>query len=174
MATTDTIAASLSGGLNVTHQTTGNDGATITDVNKIGFNGTFIYGTGLDSCNLNWHDQRSVNPVADDDLDLTVLPLSVFGQIIDINFVNVRAIVIACLSTTSGDKLYIDTTVANAYLGPWSSSGSKPVIGANSVLIVSNKKDGFGATSSTNKVIRVHNPGAAAVSYQVAIIGNNA
>lgn len=151
------------------------DLASFSDQGEISYSKDIASGTGVDQCDRSWSDTRTLGSSSNDDLDLTALTSSVFGDSITTNFAKVKEIVIVVLSTTTGDKLKLDSSVTNAYLGPFdSSTTSKLVIGPDSPCVLSNKKDGFGATSGTNKVLRINNPGATSVQYQIFISGTSA
>ena len=103
---------------------------------------------------------------------MTALVNSIYGSNVTINFVKMAAILIVNTNIVTGDKLRLDSSVANGYTGPFGGSAtSKLEIGPDSGCLLCSKKDTFGATSGTNKVLRINNPGANSITYKVVIVG---
>lgn len=151
------------------------DLSTVRDAASLEFNKSLADGTAVDTADKVWHDTRSITAGANDDLDMTALTHSIFGSTVTISFAKIKAILIVNNSTTSGDELRIDTSVAAALLTPFASSATTKVeIGADSALLLSSKKDGWAVTNTTADIIRIHNPNAGTVSYSIVIIGTSA
>lgn len=132
-------------------------------------------GTGADQTDLVWHDERSILTTANDDLDMTALVATIFGSTVTTNFVKVKLILIINRSTTAGEELKLDSSVANGFLGPFNGSAtSKIEIGPDSALLLSSKKDGWTVTAATGDIIRINNPNATTVTYRVVIAGTSA
>lgn len=174
MAIIDSLGVTFNHALSWVRRTTGNDGGNTTDNSNHTYNKSLGFGTGADNADRIWHDQRTVTAGANDDIDLTALSQQIFTGSLPVAMVNIKAIQIICLSTTSGDKLKLDASVANAYTSPFDGTTQRLVIGSDSPTVLANKKDGFGAVTSTNKMIRITNPGAANISYKIVVVGTSA
>jgi hypothetical protein len=154
----------------------GLDLSTVSDNAKLEYALSTADGTGADQADKLWHDQRTVNATSNDDLDLTALTNVLFGSTVTVNFVKVKAILIVNTSTTSGQVLRLGGAGAGlAFATPFNGSATAVVeVGADSCLMLMNKKDGWTVTPTTGDILRIANPNAAAVTYKIAIIGTSA
>lgn len=169
-----TLTADLKASLNWLNQET-LDLSTVNDSAKLDYSKSLANGTAVDLADRIWHDERTITTGANDDLDLTALARTLYGVSSPVALVKLKVLMIVVLSTVTGDKLKLDSSVTNGYVGPFDgSAASKVVVGADSPLILANKKDGFGAVSGTNKIIRITNPGATSVLYRIVLIGTSA
>lgn len=155
-----------------------NDGTSLVDSNSHDASVTAAYGAATDQCDTLWHDERTIAAGANDDLDLTSLTRAFANGTVASNFARVKLIHIDLYAGASGDKLVLDSSVTNGYLGPFNGSAtSQLAIGPGSTdgpTVLSNMRDGFGLTTTSNKVLRVKNPGANPVTYTIAIFGTSA
>jgi hypothetical protein len=151
------------------------DLSTVSDNAKLEHAVSTADGTGLDQADKLWHDQRTVAAGSDDDLDMTALANSIFGSSVSISFAKVKAILIVNTSTTSGQVLRVGGAGAGlAFATPFNGSVTAVVeVGADSCLMLMNKKDGWAVTPTTGDLLRVANPGASPVTYKVVIIGTS-
>lgn len=150
------------------------DLSTVTDNSNLEYKKSLSDGAGADQADKIWHDTRTLAAGASDDLDLTALANTVYGSTVTINLAKVAAILLVNTSSVAGDKLWLDSSVANAYTGPFAGSAtSKVEIGADSPLLLVAKKDTFGATSAGNRVLRVTNPGSNSVTYKIVVLGRS-
>jgi hypothetical protein len=153
----------------------GLDLSTLNDNAKLEYAQSTTDGTGADQADKLWHDQRTVNAASHDDLDLTALTNSIFGTSVSISFAKVKAILIVNTSTVSGDILRMGGAGAGqAFAAPFNGSATAEVeVGADSCLMLVNKKDGWTVTPATGDILRVANPGGSAVTYKIAIVGTS-
>lgn len=151
------------------------DLSTVYDRAKLELNEELADGTAADQADILWHDQRTLGTGANDDLDLTALTQTVFGSTVTINFAKVSAILIVNTDTIAGRKLQIDSSVANAFTG-WCNASitSKAEIGPDSALFLSSKKDAWAVTAGTGDILRINNPSAGSIVYNIAIVGRSA
>ncbi len=151
------------------------DLSTVNDNATLEYSESIVDGTDADKADLLWHDERTVLAAANDDLDLTSLTNTIFGSTVTINFVKVRAILLVNTSTTSGDVLNVGGSGAgSAFATPFAGDADAKVqVGADSALLLANKKDGWAVTAGTGDILRVNNPGANDVTYRIAIIGTS-
>jgi hypothetical protein len=99
----------------------------------------------------------------------------VFGSVLSIGFAKVKALLIVNAATTAGDKLRLDSSVANGFRTPFAGSAASLLeIGPDSPLLLASKKDGWTVTAGTGDILRIHNPGANPVTYKIAIVGTSA
>lgn len=148
------------------------DLATIADVSKLEFEKSTTDGTGVDQADKIWHDTRTLATATNDDLDLNALTNSIFGSPVTINFAKVKAIIIKNKSTTSGDELKVGAAGTNPFVGPFAGVTTAIVeVGADSVLVLTSLKDGWTVTGGSSNVLRINNPNAGSVTYDIVIIG---
>jgi hypothetical protein len=154
----------------------GLDLSTVNDNAKLEYSQSTADGTGADQADKLWHDQRTVNAASNDDLDLTALVNSIFGTNVSISFAKVKAVLIVNASTTAGQLLRVGGAGAGqAFATPFNGSATAVVeVGADSCLMLVNKKDGWTVTPTTGDILRVANAGGSAVTYKIAIIGTSA
>jgi hypothetical protein len=151
------------------------DLTTISDASKLDYSKSLADGVAADQADKLWSDQRTVAAGANDDLDLTALVNTVFGSTLTINLARVKAVLIVNTSTTAGDELRLDSSVANAFTAPFNGSATSQVeIGPDSALLLSNKKDGWVVTAGTGDVLRIKNPGANPITYKIVVVGTSA
>jgi hypothetical protein len=146
---------------------------TVGDASQLSYDDQLANGAAADQADTIWSDQRTVAAAAHDDLDLTNLTHTLFGSTLAIDLASVKAIFIVNTSTTSGDLLRLDSSVANACTAPFGGSATSLVeIGADSALLLSSKKDGW-TVDSTHKILRVANPSADSITYSIVILGTS-
>lgn len=146
----------------------------VSDASSLVYAAAMADGTAVDTADKIWHDQlASIAAAATASLDLTALTNSMFGNTVTINFAKVKAILIVNLSTTTGEKLQIDTTVANGFTSITGGATGKIEIGPDSACLIANKKDGW-ATSGANKVLAIKNVGATAQTPKIVVVGTSA
>jgi hypothetical protein len=170
----DTLAVDIKASLVWLFQET-IDLAVVSDSSQLQYVRSLTDGTAADQADKLWHDQRTVAAGANDDLDLTALVNTIFGSTVTMHLAKVKALLIVNLSTAAGDELRLDSSVANAFTAPFNGSATSQVeIGADSALLLSNKKDGWTVTAATGDILRVRNPGPNAITYQIALVGTSA
>lgn len=145
------------------------------------FDKSWADGTGVDANDKLWFSTGSLAATTNLDLDLAGgLNFSLFGTNVGISFAKVKLIVVWVKSTTTGDKLLVGpnasgTPLSNHILTPWNNEEeSVNVVGADSFLMLPSMKDGFAVTAGTGDLLRIRNPGAGAVTYEILIVGTSA
>lgn len=150
------------------------DLSTVSDASSVSYARSLADGTGLDQADKIWHDSRTVSAGANDDLDLTALPQSLFGSVVTIAFSKVKALLVVNMSTVSGEQLRVGGAAANAWSAPFNGvSASLVLVGPDSPLLLANKKDGWTVTAGTGDILRITNPTAAAITYRIVILGTS-
>jgi hypothetical protein len=152
------------------------DLSSVNDQATLEYDASLADGTAADQADLIWHDQRTLNAGASEDLDLTALITVIFGGTVSISFAKVKAILIVNTSTTAGHELLVGGAGAGqAFATPFNNNaGAKVGVGPDSPLLLVNKKDGWAVTAGTGDILRIQNSGAAAVTYRIVIVGTSA
>ncbi len=148
--------------------------ATVGNASQLAYDEGLANGVGVDQADRIWSDERTVASGANDDLDLTALGYTLYGSSVSLAMARVKAILIIHTSTTSGERLTLDSSVTHSLTGPFGGSTTSLIeIGADSPLLLASKKDGW-PTSGTDKILRIHNSGAASATYTIVIVGTSA
>lgn len=148
------------------------DLSTVADASQVSYARSLSDGTGADQADKIWHDSRTVSAGASDDLDMTALPQSIFGGTINISLSKVKALLIVNTSTTTGDQLRVGGAPANSFSAPFNGvAASLALVGPDSPLLLSNKRDGWTVTPGTGDILRIHNPTSNAITYRIVIVG---
>ena len=151
------------------------DLSTISDSTKITYDKSLTDGTGNSLVDGIWHDTRTISGAAGtaDSLDVGALAQTLFGQADTMDFVvgKIKMIYIVNTNTTSGDDLYIDSSVANSLILPFVSIATAKIeIPADSCLLWVNKVPGW-TTSATTGIVSIKKDVAADVIYKIVIAG---
>ena len=148
------------------------DLSTVVDSARLDYSRALGDGGGADQASVVWHDQRTIAPGANDDLDLAGgLFNTIFGTAVGASFTVIKAIAVINTSISAGDKLRVGGG-SNPFTPPFAGSGSAPVeVGADSALLLSSKKDGWNVTAGTGDILRINNPGSASITYRIVILG---
>lgn len=153
------------------------DLSNVIDSSQLAYTASVADGTAVDTCDKIWHDSSTLASGASVSLDLAGgLTSTIFGSTVTITFVKVKFIFITNESTTAGEELRLDSSVANGFLGPFNGSAtSKIEIGPTSCLLLSSKKDGWTVTAATGDILKLENPASgAAITYKIVIAGTSA
>ncbi len=151
------------------------DNSSPTDAGKVSYDASTTDGTAADLADLVWHDTRALAGGANDDLDFNALTNTYFGSTVTFNMVKVKAILIVNTNTVAGDKLRLDSSLANSITGPFGgSTTSKIEVGPDSALLLSSKKDGWACTNGSLDKLRINNPGSNSITYKIVVIGTSA
>lgn len=148
------------------------DLSTVVDSARLDYSRALGDGGGADQASIVWHDQRTINGGANDDLDLAGgLSNTIFGTAVAATFTRIKAIVVVNTSVVAGDKLRVGGG-PNPFTVPFAGSSSAQVeVGPDSALLLSSKKDGWNVTAGTGDILRVNNPGTLAIVYRIVILG---
>jgi len=147
--------------------------ATVSDSSKLEYSRTFEDGTGTDQADKLWHQERTLAAGASDDWDLTSLSTALFGGTLTLSLAKVKAVLLVNLSTVASDVLQLRGAASNPWFAPFNSATDHVKAPADSCVLLTNRKTGWTVTNSSADVLRVYNPGAAAVSYRLVIAGTS-
>lgn len=128
------------------------------------------YGTGAGQATTWYRAQRTLAAGAAESLDLSGSLLSPFGD--TLTFTRVIGIVVAIVSADGTASVRVGPQgVANPWMGPWGTSADYI-----KVRYWWSMTDGSAAawpvTAGTADILRISNPGAAAVDYIIWILGS--
>lgn len=129
-------------------------------------------GTGANSADLQWHDQRTLSASATEDLDLAAVLTSVFGA--TLTFVELRAIMIkAAAANTNNVNL---TRPASNGVPLFLAAGDGIPIPPGGAFLWTCPADGkVTVTASTGDLLTLTNSaGSTSVTYDVFIVGTSA
>jgi hypothetical protein len=129
-------------------------------------------GTGANSADLQWHDQRTLSASATEDLDLAAVLTSVFGA--TLTFVELRAIMIkAAAANTNNVNL---TRPASNGVPLFLAAGDGIPVPPGGAFLWTCPADGkVTVTASTGDLLTLTNSaGSTSVTYDVFIVGTSA
>lgn len=130
-------------------------------------------GTTAGRADLVYSATRNVNAGASDDLDLVgALQLAMGGNI---NAARLVGLYIKNTSTSTGNKLVVGGAASNQlYAGLFGGSGHTIEVGPNGHLEWTSPTDPATVTGGTADLLRVNNPGATPIAYQILVLARSA
>ena len=132
---------------------------TVLDSARVNISFTLADGDGDGEANAFWKDVRTVAPSTTDTIDLSALPINLFGGSDPLDLATVRLIYVRNLSaTTTLEYVLSDNNFSIAPQGVF--------LWANS-LAATNAPVIFGSSAE----IHINNPGASAADYEIILIG---
>lgn len=169
----DTQTASLNVTAAINRKTPLDLGDVLSNMSKA-FNVEMANGTSASQVDKTWGDTRTVASGADDDIDLRALTETILGSTITTTLAKLRYLFIWNETATTGDYLFIDASVTNAFTGMFVgvTTGKDP-IGPASPFVKANIVDGW-TVDGTHKVLRIHNAGTHTITYHILIAGTSA
>jgi len=153
------------------------DLSSVIDSSRLEYVASLANGTGADQADVLWHDERTVAATSNDDLDLTNLSSPLFGSTVTFSLVTVKAILITNTETAPPAVLRVGGAgaVAGAFGAPFAGDQDAVVeVPLDSGLLLSNKSSGWAVVNGSSDLLRIANPGAAAITYRIAILGTTA
>jgi hypothetical protein len=129
----------------------------VTDATRVNLTLSLTNGDGDGEADCYWRDVRTVAASATDAIDLSDLPLSVFGGTGTLNMATVKLIYVRNLSETESLSYYV--------------GGSGPSIPPGGVFLL--KADTSPATVwlADGQLIEIENFGSSAADYEILLIG---
>jgi hypothetical protein len=169
----DTLTAQIKASLHWLFQES-LDLATVADDAKLEYDKSLADGVADDQADKVWHDSRTLNAAANDDLDLTALVHTIFGSTVTISFAKIKAILIVNTSTTAGDDLTVGGAASQEWTAWVAAAGDKVRVPADSCLLISNRKTGWTVTNGASDTLRITSAGANPITYKIAVLGTSA
>ena len=149
------------------------DLTTVSDGSRLDYVLSLSSGTGAGQADRLWHDERTLATSAHENLVLSALPQSLFGDTIHIAMASVRALLIVNLATDDGENLELGGAASDEWQGPFGASGSKLIIPPDSCLLLVNKKTGWPVAASSADRLRIASAGSGDISYKIALLGTS-
>jgi hypothetical protein len=150
--------------------------STVTDSSKLEYNRSLADGTDDDEVDKLWHDLRGLPPETFEDIDLTALVQTLYGNAIAIDLAKVKVLMIVNQSTTAGDDLLVGGAGAgnNAWTAPFDGDAdAKIVVPPDSTLLLVNKTTGWAVAGGSSDVLRIENETLNLVPYKILIAGTS-
>lgn len=147
---------------------------TIADSSRLEFAAQLNDGSGAGQANLVWHDLRTVTSGANDDLVLSALPQSIFGNTVNLDFAAVKGLLIVNANTATGDELRVGAAPSHAWSAPFGSATDKVRVPTNSCLLLVNQNDGWNVAAGSADTLRIANPTSDDIQYKIVIVGVHA
>lgn len=124
-------------------------------------------GTSADQAQKAWYQEATITAGSNSDIDLTSLT---DRKGVSLSFSNIKWVLIRLTSPAVGAKLIFKGSTAT---NPWQAWKGAAADNEDipDILFRTNNKDGW-ATSGTNKVLRLNNPGGSSVTYDIVIVGH--
>ena len=132
---------------------------------------TLAIGTGADQSNRQWHDQRTLAASGTDNLDLSGGLTDGFGA--SLVFARVTCILIENTTTTAGYTLQVGGAASNPISTIFANTSDILIIGPGGIQLLWNPSAaGYAITAGSADVLKVYNPSAGNVTYNITIIGS--
>jgi hypothetical protein len=177
------LATALSLTLNGTY-TNSNDlsgGVDVTDSLVKSITDSLATGTGAAQADRLYRATRTLAATTGEDLDLAGSLTDAFGA--TLTFARVKGILIKLNTTTAGYTLQVGgsasvtgaTATSNQFIN-WVASATDiiNVRGGGFLLLWSNDATGYAVTASTGDLLKIYNPNAASITYDIILIGASA
>lgn len=128
-------------------------------------------GTGNGNADLLYAAQRQLAPATSETLDLAGVLSDAFGATLII--AKVKAIYIRGADANSGN-IEVGGAAANAFIGPLKDVTDIAVVQPGGVWLNVAPNAGWTVTPATGDLLKVNNPGAAAGTYDIIVVGASA
>lgn len=148
--------------------------STVTDVARLEYAAVLGGAAANPAVDLLWHDERTVEAASVDDLVLSELPKSLFGQDLTFAFAGVRALLLVNLATEPDQVLLVGGAPAAPWEGPFVDPGDRLRLPADSCLLLVAKRTAWPVGDGTADMLRIENEGDAPVTYRIALVGEAA
>lgn len=142
------------------------------DLNKT-WTQSFASGTGADQAQIHWHDQITLNSGASLTLDLDTTAQggdqycnNGFG---DCKFTKVKAVLVKLSTATAGYKLEVGGALNPVPL--FKDTSDIAIVQAEGFLLLTAPVDGVAVTAGTGDLLKLNNPSAGAVTFDIVLIG---
>jgi hypothetical protein len=129
------------------------------------------FGSGNLQANNWWADERTVAAGADDDLDLSGTLSNVFAELLSLTAI--KLLIILIKDADGVKKLVVGPQgLTGAFQGPWGGVGATNSTAVDNFGVpINHPWGGYPIAAGATDKLRVHNPGAAPVTYKILIAG---
>ncbi|MCE9555206.1 MAG: hypothetical protein K8T91_17795 [Planctomycetes bacterium] len=148
--------------------------STVADAARLEYAVNLSDGDGAGEVDALWHGEIELAAAAQQDLDLTNLTMTMFGDTISVDLAAVKAMLIVNTATEAGDDLLIGGAGSggDAWAGPWNNDqDAKQVVAADSAALLVNRLEGWPVTAGSANVLRIKNNGAGPITARIVIAG---
>ena len=126
-------------------------------------------GAGINAANLVYQDAVTLAAAGETLLDLTALTDALGGAVA---FARLKLIYLRNKSATAGDNLQLGGTVAAGLSTLYVGTNAGQLIGPGGIaLLVNPSAAGWAVTATTADILRIGNPGANPITYDIVLIG---
>jgi len=144
---------------------------TIADASRLAYDAQLDDGAGAGQANLIWHDLRTIAAGGHDDLVLSALPQTIFGNAVSLQFDTVKALWVVNVAATTGSQLLVGAAPTNPWSAPFGAATHQVRVPADSSLMLVNKNDGWGVAAGAADTLRIANPGSDSIDYKIVVVG---
>lgn len=146
-----------------------NDLSTPSDRMNLDLSDVLDNGTGLDQADLPWADSRTLAGVTSENLDLAGLLTNSYGA--TITFARIKCLILKLKTLTAGYKLEYGGAAANAF--PLFKDPTDVGIVRAGGFDIKWVPDltAFAVTAGTGDILKINNPNANPVDYDIVLIG---
>ncbi len=138
---------------------------TLRDPVDTSFSTSITFGTAANQVDLMWHDERSLNASANEELDMNVLA----GPHGSISFDKIKFMMIKNVSTTAA-ILLLGNATGTQFLGPLGAAAHTHALNAGDYVLWANANVGFDSSAGQND-FKILETAALAAVYQIVILG---
>ena len=138
-------------------------------LNQALLDSTLTDGTGSSQIKKIFRDQRTVSAASNDDIDLAGGLVDAFG--LTITLTKLRMLLVLNNNTTAGDVLHIGAAGTNPMSTIFADTTDKLIVGPSGLALLYSPVDGYTVTGGSADVLRIRNPGANSISYNIYIAG---
>jgi hypothetical protein len=146
------------------------DLSTPTDDVTLDIRDATVNGSGAGQADKHWHDQRTISASSNDDLDLAGGLTDALGQAC--TFAEIRGMIVRNRSTSGAVSIGGTTAASNAWVA-WVTGTAPAVVvpAGGTVILWVPTGTAWAVTAGTADILRIGNPGGAAVTYDIYLIG---
>lgn len=167
-----TLTTAISLSLRASLQGTGDFSTPTSEIVKA-ITDSLANGTGLDSANLVFADQRALAGSATENLDLSGALTNDLGE--TVVFARAKAILVELVTATAGYTLLVGGAASNQFATIFGDATDKLVVrGGGFALLWAPDVTAYAVTAATGDLLKIDNPNAGAITYNIIIIGASA
>lgn len=144
---------------------------TIADSSRLEYDAQLSDGSGNNQANMLWHDVRTLAAGAHEDLVLSSLTQSIFGNAVTTDFAAIKALLIVNRQATAGDDLLVGGASTHPWGAPFGAAAHQVRVPADSCLLLVNSGAGWGVSAASADQLRIANTGSDSIDYKVVLIG---
>ncbi len=151
------------------------DLSTVVDNSRLEFNRNLLDGVGADQADKIWHASGGLASGTEVVWDLGALPQTLFGGSFTVALAKVKLVVVIHRGTVAGEVLVLGGASSQPWAEPFGGAAAGVVeVGPDSLLVLSQKKDGWAVSSGVADQLRLANPASSGVvNWSVVLVGTS-